>query len=57
MIGLVRQDTLFGYYANSADPFQTMPNAVSDQGLHCLLTEVFTENAVKTKTATKNPEK
>ena len=29
-----------GYYENSADPVQTPPNAASDQGLHCLLTEI-----------------
>ena len=30
-----------GTYANSADPDQTPQNAVSDQGLHCLLTNVL----------------
>ena len=34
-----------GYYANSADPVQTLPNAVSDQGLHGFLTEISTKNA------------
>ena len=28
-----------GTYANNADPDQTLQNAASDQGLHCLLTE------------------
>ena len=32
-----------------------LPNAVSDQGLHCLLTEISMENAVKMKTSQETP--
>ena len=45
-----RRDTHLGYYANSADPIQMPPNAASDQGLHCLQTEISMENTVKMKT-------
>ena len=45
--------THFGYFPNSADSVQMPPNAASDQGLHCLLTEISMENAVKMKTFTK----
>ena len=38
---------VLGFYANSADPVQTPPNAASELGLHCLLTEISIENAVK----------
>ena len=31
------------------------PNAASDQGLYCLLTEVSKENEVKIKTSPRNP--
>ena len=55
VIGLVRQDTHFGYYANNADTVQMQRNAVSDQGLHCLLTENSMENTVKMKTPTRKP--
>ena len=39
---------------DTVDPVQTPPNAASDQGLHCLLTKNFMENAVK-MTSTRNP--
>ena len=45
----LRQGTLLGYYANSADPVQTPPNAASDQYLHCLLTEISMEMQQKSK--------
>ena len=32
-----------------------LPNLVFDQNLHCLLTEISMENAVKMKTPTRNP--
>ena len=38
---------MWGFYANRADPVQTLPESVSDQGLHCLLIEISAENAVK----------
>ena len=41
------QISVLGYYANSADPGQTPPNAASDQGLHCLFTRISLENAAK----------
>ena len=43
------------YYANGADPVQMLQNEVSDQGLHCLLTEISVERTVKMKTPTRNP--
>ena len=46
---------ILGYYANSADPDQTLQNAVSVQGLHCLLTETSTENTVKVKNPPEPP--
>ena len=39
--------SLFGTYANSADPDQTPQDAASDQGLHCLLTENYNKNKIK----------
>ena len=38
---LLEQIPILGYYANSADPVQMPPNVASDQGLHCLLTEIL----------------
>ena len=49
------QLSVLGYHANSADPAQTPPNAASDLGLHCLLTEIFMDNIVKMKISTRNP--
>ena len=34
-----REDSSRGHWANSADLDQTSQNAMSDQDLHCLLTE------------------
>ena len=42
---LFKPDTVLGYYANSADPVQTPPNAASDQGLHCLFTDISMQYA------------
>ena len=39
----------------NAEPVQTPPNTTSDQGLHCLLTEISVENAVKMKASSRNP--
>ena len=50
---LLRQDTHFGYYRNSADPLQMLSFTGSDQGLHCLLTGISMENAVKVNTCTR----
>ena len=41
------QIALLRYFANSAGPVQTPQNAASDQGLHCLHTEMSMENAEK----------
>ena len=49
------QIPIWGYYANSADPVQMLQNAASHQDLHCLLTEISMENAVKMITAIRNP--
>ena len=38
------------YYANCADSVKMLLNAVSDQDLNCLLTEIFMENGVKINT-------
>ena len=46
------QRPVLGYYENTADPVQTPPNAASDQGLHCLLTDIAMGNAVKMKAST-----
>ena len=51
---ILDQIPVLGYFANSADPVQTPPYAASDQGLHCLLTEISMENAVKMKTPTRD---
>ena len=37
---LFRPVSVLGYYSNSADLVQTLQNATSDQGLHCLLREI-----------------
>ena len=37
---------------NSADPVQMLQNVMSDQGVHCLLTEISMQNTVKMKTST-----
>ena len=44
----------FGYSANSADPFQTLQNAASDQGQHCLFAEFSILNKITTKIDTRN---
>ena len=44
---LLVQISVLSYSANSADLVQTPLNAASDQGQHCLLTEIPIENAVK----------
>ena len=36
-----------GTYANTADPDQTLQNAASDQGLHCLLAGISIQNKIK----------
>ena len=41
------------YYTNNADLVQTPQDAASDQGPHCLLTEISMENTIKMK---KNPQ-
>ena len=40
--------------ANSADSVQTPRSAASDQGLHCLLTGISIQNALKLKVNTRN---
>ena len=53
---LVRPNTYLGYYTNSADPVQMPPYlAASDQDLHCLLTEISMENAVRMNKVMANP--
>ena len=49
-----RPATPFGYYASSAEPVQMPPSGASDRGLHCLISEITMENAVKIKTKTTN---
>ena len=55
VLTVFRKDTLLGYYVNSADSVQMPRKVVSDQGLHCLLTEISMENTVKMITSTRNP--
>ena len=43
------------YYAKSADSIQMPYLVASDQGLHCLRTEISMEIAVKMKGSTKTP--
>ena len=49
------QEPVFGYYANSVDLDQMPPNVVSDHGLHCLLTDISMQNAIKMKIWCRNP--
>ena len=44
---LLAQHCFYATYANSADPDQTLHNAVSDQDLHCLLREYSIKNLGK----------
>ena len=44
-----------GTYAISADPVQALQNALSDQGLHCLLTGISMRNIIKQNTLTETP--
>ena len=50
----LNQNPVLGYYANSADPVQMLPNAASDQDLHCFFfnSENSVENIAKMKTST-----
>ena len=41
--------------ANSVDPVQTLRFAASDQGLHCLLTGISSQNTAKVKIFTRTP--
>ena len=46
---LLNRYPFLGYNAKSADPVQMPPNVASELGLHCLITEISTENAGKIK--------
>ena len=46
-----------GTQANSADPDQMSHNAVSDQGLQCLLTAIFAKTQINLKKITPNTPK
>ena len=46
---------MFWTHVNSADSDQTPQNAASDQGLHCLLTEISIQNRIKMKKYTRHP--
>ena len=51
---LSRLKTRFVTYANGADPVQMPQNAASDQGLHCLLTEISMQNTIEMKLSARN---
>ena len=43
-----------GAYANREEPVKTPQNVASDQGLHCLRTEISMQDTVQVKILTEN---
>ena len=52
---LFRPNPVWRTQANIADPVQTPQNAASDQGLHCLLTDISMQNTITMKTSARIP--
>ena len=55
-LSFLDQKPFLGTYANSVDPVQMQQNAASNQGQHCILTEIYMKIQEKKKKKKKRKE-